>query len=64
MKKTVLPLGFNHALGHEKNAMQHTCYFRIADLGKGEVRFTVTPINCFGARGRPLTATFTPGKTA
>ena len=64
LKKTVLPLGFNHALGHEKNAMQHTCYFRIADLGKGEVRFTVTPINCFGARGRPLTATFTPGKTA
>lgn len=62
--KLLLPEGFNHALGHEKNAMQHTCYFRIADLGKGEVRFTVTPVNCFGARGRPLTATFTPGKKA
>ena len=64
LKKTVLPFGFNHALGHEKNAMKQTCYFRVEDLGKGEVRFTVTPINCFGARGRPLTATFTPGKTA
>ena len=65
LKKTVLPLGFNHALGHEKNAMKHTCYFRTADLGKGEVRFTVTPVNCFGARGRPLVATFPPGsKTA
>ena len=61
--KRVLPDGFNHALAHAKTSMPTTCYFRREDLGKGDVRFTVTPINCFGARGRPLVATF-PGKKA
>ena len=57
-KKVVLPLGFNHALAHEQNAKKHTCYFRVEDFGKGPVRFTVTPVGCFGARGRPLTALY------
>ena len=55
VEKVVLPDGYNHALAHEKNAKPHVCYFRIADVGKGDVRFTVTPVNCFGAKGRPLT---------
>ncbi|MBQ4199342.1 MAG: hypothetical protein II649_05620 [Kiritimatiellae bacterium] len=28
--------------------------FALDELGAGEVRFAVTPINCFGARGKPL----------
>ncbi len=65
MKKTklVMPDGFNHALAHAKTSMPTTCYFRCGDFGKGDVRFTVTPLNCFGARGRPLVKTFT-GKRA
>ena len=61
--KLVLPDGFNHALAHAKTSMPTTCYFRCGDFGKGDVRFTVTPLNCFGARGRPLVKTFT-GKRA
>ena len=30
------------------------CRFALDELGAGDVRFTVTPINCFGARGKPL----------
>ena len=29
-----------------------------ASLGAGDVRFTVTPINCFGARGKPLSGEY------
>ncbi|MBQ6140457.1 MAG: metallophosphoesterase [Kiritimatiellae bacterium] len=61
--KLVMPDGFNHALAHAKTSMPTTCYFRCGDFGKGDVRFTVTPLNCFGARGRPLVKTFT-GKRA
>ena len=56
--KLVLPEGFNHSLKHEKAQLQQACYFRREDLGEGDVRFTVTPMNCFGARGKPLTAEF------
>ena len=54
MKKVVLPDGFNHSLAHPKTSLATNCYFRIDELGKGRVRFTVTPINCFGTRGRPI----------
>ena len=56
--KLVLPEGFNHSLNHKKAKSSQTCYFRKDELGSGDVCFTVTPMNCFGARGKPLTATF------
>ena len=56
--KLVLPEGFNHSLKHKKAKSSQTCYFRKDELGSGDVCFTVTPMNCFGARGKPLTATF------
>ena len=52
--KLVLPEGFNHALGHKKASAQSFCVFACDELAAEEVRFTVTPINCFGARGDPL----------
>ena len=54
--KMVIADGFNHALRHQKAASKQWCYFRREELGSGDVRFTVTPMNCFGARGKPLTA--------
>ena len=54
--KLVLPEGFNHSLKHTKANVRQVCYFRKDELGSGDVRFTVTPMNCFGARGKPLTA--------
>lgn len=62
--KLVLPEGFNHALAHAKASAPMKCYFRREDFGKGDVRFTVTPLNCFGARGRSLVKTFRDGKGA
>ena len=43
--KLLLPEGFNHALGHAKNAKPHVCYFRGDELGKGEVRFEYLKTN-------------------
>ena len=58
VKKTKLVLadGFNHSLQHKKAASHQWCYFRNEDLGSGDIRFTVTPKNCFGACGKPLMA--------
>ena len=56
--KRVLAEGFNHSLNHKKAKVRQVCYFRKDELGAGDVTFTVTPMNCFGARGKPLTATF------
>ena len=56
--KLVLPEGFNHSLKHKKAQSRQVCYFRKDELGAGDVTFTVTPMNCFGARGKPLTTTF------
>ena len=55
--KHVLAVGFNHSEKSEKAASRQWCYFFKDELGAGDVRFTVTPINCFGARGKPLVAT-------
>ena len=56
--KLVVPEGFNHSLGHAKAKARQTCYFRKDELGGGVVRFTVTPMNCFGARGKPIEASY------
>ena len=56
--KRVLAEGFNHSLKHKKAQSQQTCYFRKEELGAGDVTFTVTPLNCFGARGNPIATTF------
>ena len=52
--KLVVPEGFNHSLGHKKSKVSSFCLFSCGELGDGEVRFTVTPFNCFGGRGVPL----------
>ena len=54
--KLVAPLGYNHSLAHPNVKVSPHCRFALDELGAGAVRFTVTPINCFGARGKPLTA--------
>jgi hypothetical protein len=51
--KLIIPEGFNHAPGHKKASAPSFCLFA-RDEFNGEVRFTVTPFNCFGARGTPL----------
>ena len=51
--KLIIPEGFNHAPGHKKASDPSFCLFA-RDEFNGEVRFTVTPFNCFGARGTPL----------
>ena len=56
--KLVLPEGFNHSLKHKKAQSRQVCYFRKDELGAGDVTFTVTPMNCFGARGKSLATTF------
>ena len=52
--KYVIAEGFNHAPNHPKAQFPSWCAFALDDLPKGEVRFTVTPMNCFHRRGEPL----------
>jgi len=52
--KLVVPEGFNHALAHPKASASSFCVFAKDELGRGKVRFSATPVNCFGARGKPL----------
>ena len=52
--KLVLPEGFSHPLKHGKAQSRQVCYFRKDELGTGSVNFMVTPMNCFGARGKPI----------
>ena len=53
--KLVIPEGFNHALAHRKAKLPSSCVFSQAELPQGEIRFVVTPRNCFGRCGAPLT---------
>ena len=53
-KKLVLAEGFNHSPESNKAVSAQSCIFAKDELGEGDVRFTVTPMNCFGARGKPL----------
>ena len=52
--KLVVPTGFNHAPMHAKASAPLSCVFALDELPAGEVRFAVTPINCWGRRGKPL----------
>ena len=53
--KLVLAEGFNHAPTHKKATDRSWCGFTVDELPKGEqVRFSVTPMNCFHARGATL----------
>ena len=58
LTKFIVPEGYNHSLKHEKAKVQQVCYFRKDELGEGAVRFSVTPINCFGVRGRTIEASY------
>jgi len=58
LTKFIVPEGYNHSLKHEKAKAQQVCYFRKDELGEGAVRFSVTPMNCFGARGRTIEALY------
>ena len=53
-KKLLLAEGYNHSLKHRKTKNRQACFFAKDELGTGDVRFMVTPMNCFGARGKPL----------
>ena len=55
--KRLLAKGFNHSLKHPFAKRHQVCYFRKDELGSGKVRFTVTPMNCFGARGKTISTT-------
>ncbi len=52
--KLVLAEGYNHSLKHSKNKQPHYCFFLKEELGAGEITFTVTPMNCYGERGKTL----------
>ena len=54
--KLVAPLGYNHSLAHPNVKTPPHCRFALDELGAGEVRFTATPVNCFGARGKPISS--------
>ena len=58
--KLVVPEGFNHALAHPKVSAPSFCLFARSELGKGRIRFTATPVNCFGERGVPLSIFVNP----
>ena len=62
--KLVMPEGFNHALAHQKATASSHCFFACDELPPGEVRFSVTPINCWGMRGTPLTSEWTKAASA
>lgn len=52
--KFLMAEGFNHAPTHPKARTPNVCNFSLDELPKGEVRFVVTPMNCFHARGKSL----------
>ena len=52
--KFVMAEGFNHALTHKRATRKTSCAFALDELPKGEVRFVVTPMNCFHGRGASL----------
>ena len=54
IRKRVLAEGFNHGCGHKRAKAETACLFAQDELPKGKVRFTVTPLNCYGKAGAPL----------
>ncbi len=62
--KLILAEGYNHSVRHKKANSQQCCYFLKEELGEGDITFTATPLNCFGARGKSLSAKITPSRSA
>lgn len=62
--KLVLAEGFNHSPESRRSQSAQYCIFGKDELGRGDVCFTVTPMNCFGERGKPVTASFQCGTAA
>ena len=59
--KLLMAEGYNHAPSHPKARKSSAfCNFLLSELPKGEVRFVVTPMNCFHARGTPLVSAWMP----
>ena len=52
--KVLMAEGFNHSAKSEKAKARTTCFFALDELPKGEVRFRVTPKNCFHRAGESL----------
>lgn len=52
--KYVIAGGFCYAPKSPKAVAPSSCPFALDELPKGDVRFTVTPLNCYGGRGKPL----------
>ena len=52
--KLAIPFGFNHSLKHANASKPSFCRFALDELGTGDVRFTVTPISCWGQRGKSI----------
>ena len=59
--KLVIAEGFNHALAHPRASMPSSCIFALDELGAGDVRISVTPIGCFGARGKAIVSEWKRG---
>ena len=59
--KLVIAEGFNHALAHPRASMPSFCLFALDELGAGDVRISVTPIGCFGARGKAIVSEWKRG---
>ena len=55
--KRTMAEGYNHGPGHKKAKARTACPFDAADFANcTSVRFTATPLNCFGRRGAPVVA--------
>ena len=52
--KLAIPFGFNHSLKHANASKPSFCRFALDELGTDDVRFTVTPISCWGQRGKSI----------
>lgn len=58
--KLVMAEGYNHALGHPRTKLSNFCLFALDELPKGDIRFTVTPRNCFARSGQSLSSNLQP----
>ena len=56
--KRLVPEGFNQATQHPRARLATRCVLALDSLPKGKLDVVVTPVNCFGRRGQPLTAQF------
>ena len=55
--RNLVPAGYNHATAHPHAAEMTNCVLPLDGLPKGKsLKVAVTPLNCFGRRGNPLTA--------